>query len=293
MNRATICRRLFRIALPVIAFTACAAEERVADVHSPGSIPVHRVLSLVPSATDVIVALGASDRLVARTDFDTDDRLAHLPTVGGVTNPSLERVIAVRPDLVIVWVDSGLPVMNARLREIGIATEPMAASSLGDLARATARLGSLLGVEQRAASLWRSIEDSLRQVSADVAGRRRARVFYMVWRDPLMTTGAGTYIDSLIVLAGGSNVFADAPTRWPTVNFEELLRRDPDVIVWPRGESGGDLMTALSKESAWRGLRAVRMRRVVPIEFHLINRPGPHVARAARALANALHGRDP
>jgi iron complex transport system substrate-binding protein len=254
---------------------------------------VARVLSLVPSATDIIVALGAGDRLVARTDFDTDAHMAHLPSVGGATEPSLERVIAVRPDLVIVWQDTGLPQVNERLRALGVTTEPMAASSLGDLASVIARIGELLGISDRADSLWRSIQDSLRSVSADVAGRPRPSVFYVVWRDPLITTGAGTFIDSLIVLAGGTNVFADAPTRWPTVSFEELLRRDPDVIVWPRDESAGDMMTTLSKEAAWRGLRAVRMRRVVPIEFHLINRPGPDVARAARALATALHGTRP
>lgn len=252
--------------------------------------PIARVVSLVPSITEAIVALGERSRLVARTDYDRAPELASLPTVGGTTDPSLERILALRPDLVLVWQDSGLPPIEARLRSLGVRTEPVTVSSLGDLRRSIVRLGELLEVPERAARLIHTIDDSLGAVRAWVAERPRVRVFYMVWPAPLVTTGAGTYVDTLITLAGGVNVFGDAQQAWPTVPFEELLRRDPDVIVWPRRLDAGDAAPAeLRSRPGWRRLRAIRADRLVSVDIDLFNRPGPRVALAARTLARALH----
>jgi iron complex transport system substrate-binding protein len=251
---------------------------------------IERVVSLVPSMTEAIVALGERSRLVARTDYDLGRDLASLPSVGGATDPSLERILALQPDLVLVWQDSGLPPVKARLEAMGLRTEPVASSSLGDFRRSLARLGELLGVPERAARLIRTIHDSLGAVGAWVAQRPPVRVFYMVWPNPLITTGSGTYVDTLITLAGGVNIFADAPTAWPTVTFEALLRRDPDVIVWPRRLDERDTAAqALRTRPGWRRLRAIRRGRLVSVDVDLFNRPGPRLALAARALARALH----
>ena len=268
---------------------ACARPEEARRTAS-----IARVVSLVPSMTETIVALGERSRLVARTDYDLARDLASLPSVGGTIDPSLERILALRPDLVLVWQDSGLPPVKTRLEALGVRTEPVATSSLGDFRRSLARLGELLEVPERAARLVRAIHDSLDAVEAWVAQRPPVRVFYMVWPNPLVTTGAGTYVDSLITLAGGVNIFADAPTAWPTVTFEELLRRDPDVIVWPRRLDAGDTAAqALRSRPGWRRLRAIRGGRLVSVDVDLFNRPGPRVALAARTLARALHEERP
>lgn len=248
-----------------------------------------RIVSLVPSATEATIALGAMERLVARTDYDV--ALSNLPSVGGTIDPDLERIVALRPDLVVVWQDSGLPPVHERLTSLGIRTEPMSASSFADIRHIIARLGAILGASARAAQLLRAIDDSLHAVQTSIAHRPRVRAFYMVWPEPLVTAGPGTYVDSLITLAGGVNVFAEASSRWPTVSFEELLRRDPEVIIWPRPAARGvaDPIAMLAHRDRWRGLRAIRNGRVVVVDDNLFNRPGPRVALAARALATALH----
>ena len=129
----------------------------------------------------------------------------------------------------------------------------------------------------------------LRSVREAVAGRERTSVFYVVWYDPPTTSAAGTFIDELIQLAGGRNVFADAPGLWPQVSMEEVVRRQPDIILVSQTESTPIDLERFSSAVGWRELRAVREGRLVRVDANLYNRPGPRVAEAAQRLARLLH----
>ena len=289
----TIRKHPWSIAVLLVALagaTACGGGETRLDASAEGSDPLpSSVISLVPSATDLVIALGASDRLVGRTDYDKDPSIAHLSSVGGTTDPSLERILRLRPDLVLVWQDSGRPRVGTTLRHLGARTEAISASSLADLRRTVVRLGQILQVPRRADSLLRAINDSLTAVREWAAARPTVRVFYLVWSNPLITSGGGTFVDSLIRAAGGVNVFGDQRAPWPVVTFEALAARDPDVVVCPT-ESGRDTgIAALRSDARWRTLRAVRLGHLVAVDRDLFSRPGPRVAEAARGLAVALH----
>jgi len=122
-----------------------------------------RVVSFVPSITDIIVAVGGASQLIARTDYDRDPRLARLPSVGGTTNPNLEIVERLRPDLIITWDDSGAPALIAKLRELRVRTVQLHTASLQDLRTDIRIVGNLLGHAHSADSLWRAIDDQLRR----------------------------------------------------------------------------------------------------------------------------------
>jgi iron complex transport system substrate-binding protein len=246
-----------------------------------------RVISFMPAITDMLLALGAQDRLIARTAFDTDARIAHLPSTGNALTPSLEWVAAQKPDLVIAWPDQPSRSVVGRLSELGVPVYAAVTETNSDVMKAIRDLGLLLGLERRADSLTHAITSQLDAVRASVQSRPRERVAYVLSIEPLMVAGPGTYIDELIAVAGGQNVFSDVSGRWSQVSLEELLKRDPAAIVI--ATDSGDALARVRALPAWRKLAAVREGRVIRVDPSLFNRPGPAIPAAARELARFLH----
>lgn len=258
---------------------------RTVTVDSPPS----RIVALVPSITDLILALGEDDRLVARTRYDTDPRLAALPAVGGGLDPNIEAIIALRPDLVVVWPGADQPLIG-QLDAAGIAVYGAGSQSLEDQERHTRQIGRLLGVEARADSLLAHLDSSFAALATALAGVPVVSALYIAWHDPPMTTGPGTFVDSIMSVAGGRNIFDDATSDWPQVNMEEIVSRDPDVLILPvpvTGDSGA--IAWVHQTPGWRDLRAVRTGRVLLVDSELFSRPGPRIIDAANQLAELLH----
>jgi iron complex transport system substrate-binding protein len=271
-----------------IALIACSGGDGDADL-GDALQPPQRIISLIPSATETIVALGAADRLVARTDFDADPVLSHLPSVGEGLTPSLEKLTLLEPDLVVAWPDNASRSVIGRLEDFGVRVYSWQVQSLADLRQASFDLGNILGLKGAADSLVNAIDTGLRLVQDAVAGREPTTVFYVVWYDPPTTSGSGTYINELIELAGGRNVFADAPGLWPQVSMEEVVRREPDIILISETRNAPIDLERFETTVGWRDLRAVREGRVVQVDADLYNRPGPRVTEAAGELARLLH----
>ena len=272
----------------VIVIDACRDRPQPSNEATERAAP-HRIISLIPSTTETIVALGAIDRLIARSEFDVDPALAHLPSVGEGLTPSLEQLTALKPDLVIAWPDNPSRSVIARLEEFGVIIYSPQVQTLADVRIASRELGSLLGLEGAADSLVAAIDAGLDRVRESVAGLERPGVFYVVWFDPPMTTGPGTYVDELIEIAGGRNVFADAPGLWPQVSMEEIVRREPDIILLSHTDETPANIERLRGQVGWRELSAMRRGNVFKVDANLFNRPGPRVTEAARRLARLLH----
>ena len=249
--------------------------------------PAQRVVSLLPTVTDLMLALHVEDRLIARTDFDTDARLAALPSLGGGLTPSVEWLVQQQPHLVIAWPDQGTRSLVGRLASVGVPVYAARSETIDDTDRILDRLGTLLDIERQADSLRTSIRTALDSVRAAVSARPPVRVAYVVGLDPPMVAAAGTFIDELITIAGGRNIFPDLEL-WPQVNPEELVQRDPEVIMI--ADTGtDDPVTALRRLPGWRDLRAVRSGRVHRVSPFFFNRSGPTMPNAARELAQFFH----
>jgi iron complex transport system substrate-binding protein len=192
-----------------------------------------------------------------------------------------------KPDVVVAWRDLGISRTVITLDRLGVPTERVDASSLADVRRMILCVGDLLGARTRADSLVRAIDDSLAALRAQADRRALRSVIYIVWDHPLIVAGGGSFLDSLITFAGGANVFGDTRSEWPTVNFEEVVKRDPDVIIVP-SSIGSEAIKRLKFDRRWRALRAARSGRIVVVNGELVSRPGPRVAVAARAIAVAL-----
>jgi iron complex transport system substrate-binding protein len=280
----------------VLALSGCGDTTRseprsvAGSVDRGGEFPIaQRVVALVPSLAEIVVSIGATDLLVARTDFDIEPSLADLPSVGGGLDPSLEAMVELEIDLVLMSEGRDSPALKAQLERLGMSVMSFPIETVAHLYSATERLGVALAREESAQDLTSTIRAELDQVRRAVADRDAVPVMFVVWGDPPMTAGGGTYIDEVIAIAGGLNVFSDSPMEWPVVGFESIVDRAPKVLIWPRGEVAETDVDRLRTTAGWQEVTAVQSGKVLFVDANLFNRPGSNVAAAARILADALH----
>jgi len=251
--------------------------------------PAHRIVSMVPAATEWLVAMGAADRLVARTDFDRDPALEALPSVGGLT-PSVEWLISRRPDLVLAWADGPSRSTVARLEAVGTPVYVASAETVEEGLAIATDLGRLLGLEPVADSLIAAVRAGLDQVRRDADPRSEPSVLFLIELDPLTAAGPGTFVDELIRAAGGRNLLGDLRLSWPAVSLEEVLRRDPDIVLM--GTLSQPSVESLRARPGWRDLAAIRRGRVHPVDPYVVNRWGPGLHESAALLSSLIHGTD-
>jgi iron complex transport system substrate-binding protein len=274
---------------------AAAAASAVTVVDDAGRTvvlpaPARRIISLIPTHTEAIELLAGADVLLARTQWDVQPTLAHLPAISDALSPSLEWLAAQRPDLVIAWPDARTRDLVRRLDDIGIPVYASRVESVAEIRSMIQRLGALLDRAARADSLVSSIDAQLDSVRRFVAGRPRPSVLYLLNAEPPMASGPGTFVHELIELAGGTNVFSDLRQLWPQVSLEEIVQRQPDVILRPAERALADPLAGMAGRAGWRELHAVRAGRVHGIDPYFFNRPGATVGAAARELAELIHG---
>jgi iron complex transport system substrate-binding protein len=252
-------------------------------------LPARRIVSTMQSATEWLVLLGESGRLVARTDFDHEPELAALPSIGGGLDPSAEAVAALKPDVVLGWRNRSSADLQHALAPFHLPVLSFETTDTADVFRNLAHLGVLVGRSERAESLASDLRTRLRAVSSEAcpAGPATApTVLLVLWTDPPMTAGGGTWMTTLLEAACLRNAFADVQSAWPTVSMEAITARRPDWILTSRGMPGQRL-TELRSKPGWRALDAVRAGRVIEIPGDLFARAGPTIAAAARAIVEA------
>jgi iron complex transport system substrate-binding protein len=249
--------------------------------------PPERVVSLAPSVTEAIYALGAGDRLVgACAQCDYPDAAKALPRVGGYLAPSVELVLAARPDLVVVVPSPGNREAVRAVERAGVRVLVLHDRTLADLRAGIRALAEALATPEAGERLVAAVDAGLEAVRARVASRPRQRVLLVVGHRPLIVAGSATLQDELLAIAGGTNLAADAGTAWPPFSIEMVAARAPDVILDAAmgSEAGGQ---TLFRDLA--GVPAVEQGRIVPLDPDVIFRAGPRVAEAAAVLAAAMH----
>lgn len=244
-----------------------------------------RVVSLSPATTELFFALGAGSRLVGRTRWDLyPDSARGVPDLGDGIRPNIEAVLAARPDLVVLYASPENRPAARALRAAGVAVIAVRMDRIGDFARVATLLGNVAHAPERARQVVDSVTRTLAHVRGVTASLARPTVFLFAWENPLITIGAGSYLSELVEIAGGRNVFADMEAPSPQVSFEELLRRDPDVIL-----AGPVTAATLTRAPRWHALSAVRTGRVLVLDTLLTARPGVRLGEAAVSLAQLLH----
>jgi iron complex transport system substrate-binding protein len=248
-----------------------------------------RIVSLIPAATEILFALGAGDRLVGRTRWGVHPPEAEsVPDVGDGVRPSLEAVLSRDPDLVILFDGADTDGVADRLAGLGVASLSLRHNTLSDLERNVVALGEVAGCPAAARALNDRIRDDLEAVSAAVDRAAPLRVYYDVWPDPPMTIGRGSFLDSLVTIAGGRNIFGDLAAASPQIGLEAIVQRDPEVVVYAVSGITDRGAAAPRERSGWSVIPAVSRGRVATVDADLLGRLGPRVGDAARELALAL-----
>ena len=251
--------------------------------------PPTRIVSLAPSVTEILFAIGAGDRVVGVTSFCNypPEALAK-PKVGGAF-PNLEVVLSLKPTLVLAPRDFIRPDMVAKLDQLKIPLFILESNSIEDVLRHIQTVGRMLGRTERSDAVAGDLRRRVTEVKTRTAGATRPRVFYVLNSDPLMTAGPGSFIHQLIELAGGTNVAAGAPVPYPRLSLEEVIRQDPQVILFPVGDEEGIPDQEQQRWLRWPTLSAVKQNRFVRIPSVLLDRPGPRVVDGLERLAQQLH----
>ena len=247
--------------------------------------PATRVVSLLPTITDLIVAMHQQHKLIARTDYDLDPQLASLPSIGGGLTPSVEWLVGHKPDLIFSWPDRGSRSLVTQMQSAGLRVFGLSTDTIANTFAAIDRIGTLLGAKHEADSLAHSMRAQLDSVQRAVAGRKPVRVLYVVSVSPPTVVGPHTFIDELIRIAGGTNIFADLSKQYSEASLEEIVQRNPDVVIVAREESF-DARATLGRLAGWRDLPAVRSGHVYWVSANDFNRSGPEMPRAAAILAD-------
>lgn len=251
--------------------------------------PPQRIVSLVPSVTELMFALGGEGRLVGVTDYcDFPPAAKQKPSVGGMIAPSLETIVALRPDLVIATDAGSRQEIFAQLQRLGIPVYLVHANSVAQMLDVGARLGALTGREVAAARLTAHLQQRIRAVEKAVAPFRPPRVLYVLWPEPLIVPGRDAIVTELIRRAGGQSISAEEPSDYPRFSIEAAVARAPDVIILARHGTGSEPI-ARDKWDKLGNLPAVRAGRVHAVDGNVLHRYGPRVVDGLELLARMIH----
>jgi iron complex transport system substrate-binding protein len=251
--------------------------------------PATRIASLVSSSIDIIITLGAADRVVARTRYDTATAVARATSVGGGIDPSVETLIATRPDLFIAWRGQATTPVVARMKSLGVPVYLVETRDTAALYATIRDLGALLGMAPRATAVATQLRQELQQVAASVRGRPRPRAVYVLAaQSPLYIAAATSFMAELISVAGADNPFADVRGEFPAISLEALLARDPDVLLVGTRADGVSQLARMRTLAGWRDLRAVRTGAVIEVDDEQWGRPTPRLGPLVRDLSQRL-----
>ena len=252
---------------------------------------VKRIISLAPSNTEILFALGLGDRVVGVTEFcDYPEEAKSIEKVGDLMAVNVEQIISLSPDLVLSI--EGMPEAVAKLEEVGIAVLLLQPTDLESIYHTIELVGQAAGVEPAAQDLVRSMREKVENVTAKVEGvEERPTLFYELdATDPgkPYTAGPDTWHDQFIHLTGGINVAGGMDMQWVQLSAEEIISQDPDIIVL--GDANfGVTPEDVAQRPGWEVITAVRNGAIAPIDDNLMSRPGPRVVEGIKALAQIIH----
>lgn len=251
--------------------------------------PPSRIVSLAPSITEVLYAIGSSEEIVGVSQYCDYPPEARLKPKVGYIHPNLESIVALQPDLVLAPREFLRVDILGKLEQLKIPTFIFDAKTIEDVLSHIQTLGRMLGQSASADGLAAQMRQRITEIRTRTATLSRPRLLYVLNSEPLITIGPGSFIHQMIELAGGTNVAARAKTAYPRLNMEEVLKEDPELLVFPVGAVEGISDSDQQLWQRWKSLSAVKHGRFHQIPSDLLNRPGPRIVQGLEALARIIH----
>ena len=290
--KTVLCRFLvllmFVFLLPVVASALTVVDESGTTIEIPDR--AQRILPLTPSLAEILFALGLEERIVGVTDFANYPPAARKkPRVGTFINPSLEKILALEPDLVIAGSERQDEKTNVALKHFSIPVYRIRPVDLNSIYRSISNLGEITGTLSQAQNVILGMKKKVAVVERRVAGLPRRRVFYQVGIDPVVSVNSQTFAADLIRRAGGILVTADNPVRYPLYAIERVIVDAPEVIIISSMSPNTNYQRFRQSWQRWRTIPAVRQERIHVIDSDMVDRPSPRIVDGLGKLAEFIH----
>lgn len=259
--------------------------------------PPEKIVSLAPSNTEILFAVGAGDKVVGVTDFCNYPynftawiEAGNMTSIGGFSTPSVEPIVALEPDLVLAT--SASSDVAATLKNLGFAVLLVEGHTINDILEDILLVGRATYMNTEANELVTEMRARIDAVTTQLmSATSTPKVYYEVWYEPLMSAGPGTYIDEIIALAGGENIFNDATESWPPVSSEAIITKNPDVMLFPDTYMGAGYydLDDVSERTGWDIITAVQNDAIYEVVEDSLVRSGPRVVDAIEEIAALIH----
>lgn len=285
--------KFFVAALAVGATLFAGAVQAAISVKDDGgntvtlSKPAQRIISLAPHATELIFAAGGGDRIVGTVGYsDYPAAALKIPRVGSHQQVDVERIIALKPDLLVVWLHGNSERQLEHVRKLGIPFYFSEPKKLADIPTSIERLGMLMGTEQQANKVAAAERTELARLTEQYRNRPTVRMFYQVWGKPIYTLNGGNIMSDVIRLCGGENVFANLAIAAPVVTTEAVLLENPEVMM--TGDRQAEKSGGLEIWKQYKNMLAVKNDNLFSVDADLVNRAGPRLIEGAAMVCEKL-----
>lgn len=248
-----------------------------------------RVVSLAPSITEMLFSLGLDEQIVGVTDYCDFPDKAKTKTKVGYANPNVETLVSLQPDLVLTPRAFYRADLQAKLEQLKIPIFVLEAKMLEDIPLQLQTLGRIVDRSTEANAVAQVIRQRIGEIRRKASVLPPKRVLYVLNSQPLITVGPGSFIHQMIELAGGINVAARATAPYPRLSMETVLKEDPEVLVFPVGDTESVPRSEQQQWRRWTSLSAVKHHRFHEVSSNLLNRPGPRIVKGLEQLATAIH----
>jgi len=276
--------------LPFFLFLALLVFSQV-NVNAAGNKRL-RIVSLAPSTTEILFALGLDEEIVGVSTFcNYPHQAATKEKIGTFSQPNIEKILYLRPDLVFCTALEQAPVVG-KLRQLGFKVYVIYPDNFAELFRSIIYIGKLTQKQKEASLLVAKMRAGMEPISARVRSipiGKRLKVFVEIWHDPLMTVGEGSFVDELIALAGGVNIAADTPRPYSSFSPEQVIKGNPDFILLTYMVAG-KTAESIKRRLGWGRIAAVKNRRICnDISPDILLRPGPRLVEGLKELHRRLY----
>lgn len=248
-----------------------------------------KIISLSPAITEIIYALGIQDKLVGTTTYcDYPEEAKEKPKIGSFEKPNFELILDKEPDLVLVAAGIQKELIQ-KFTELNVKVFVLDASNVEDVMDNINLLGDIMAVEEKADEITDKMQNTIDTVKDKVKDAPKPLVFFEIWDNPLMSAGAGTFIDDLINLAGGINLAGEYDNSYPQISPEILLAKNPDIYFTIKHQSEEKIIENIKSRESYQSIKAVKNNRIYVIEDDWVTLPGPRIVKGLEAMAQAIH----
>ncbi len=285
MNRLILCLLCSLALSPVAQAKSPDKAVNKGGNKSVSARPAMRIVALSPHAVEMLFAIGAGEQIVATTDYaDFPEAAKAIPRIGGYYGIQIERVIELNPDLVVVWDTGNRSEDIEQLTKLGYRIYGSDPKTLEGIAEELEQLGRLTGHRQQAGEVAADYRQQLATLRRDNAAKPEIKVFYQLWSEPLMTVAQNSWIQQLLEVCHGNNVFKGSSSPYPQVSMENVLLSQPEVIIKTDEKGDGKRLDW----SQWQEIPAVKMEQIYTLNADILHRATPRALEGVEAICKVL-----